>query len=80
MNPVVWLAVGGGARRITRSDAQQGLFLHAVGGVIGAALAVWLLSPQVGIGEPSLGALLVSLAGAVIVPTLVNLFRRGTPR
>lgn len=55
------------------------------GGVIGAALGVWLLSPLIGLGTISqgvcsLGALLVSPAGANILPAVINLFRRGTPR
>ena len=54
-------------------------------GIIGAALAGWLVSPLLGIPTInqdtfSFGALVVSLIGAVILLAIVNLFRRGTVR
>ena len=89
INFIVWLIVGGIvgwlASLIMRTDAQQGIVLNVVVGIIGAALAGWLLSPLVGVGsinqgDFSLGALGVSLLGAVILLAIVNLVRRGTPR
>jgi uncharacterized membrane protein YeaQ/YmgE (transglycosylase-associated protein family) len=90
INLIVWLIVGGVigwvASLIMRTDAQQGIFLNVVVGIIGAALAGWLISPMVGIPTInqdtfSLGALLISLLGAVILLAIVNLiFRRGTVR
>lgn len=89
INFVIWLIVGGVigwvASLIMRTDAQQGLILNVVVGIIGAALAGWLISPLVGIpsinqGAFSIGALVVSLVGAVVLLAVVNLFRRGTPR
>ena len=55
------------------------------GGFIGAALAGFLLSPLLGTptinsGDFSVGALLISLLGAVILLAIVNLFRRGRAR
>jgi uncharacterized membrane protein YeaQ/YmgE (transglycosylase-associated protein family) len=55
-----------------RTDAQQGVFLNIVVGIIGAALAGFLLSPPLGIptinsGNFSISALLISLLGAVIL-------------
>ncbi|MGE5386647.1 MAG: GlsB/YeaQ/YmgE family stress response membrane protein [Betaproteobacteria bacterium] len=90
MNLIVWLIVGGiigwVASLIMRTDAQQGIFLNVVVGIIGAALAGWLISPLVGVptinqDSFSIGALLISLVGAVILLAIVNLlFRRGTVR
>ncbi len=89
VNLIVWLVIGGVvgwiASMIMRTDAQQGLFLNVVVGIIGAALAGWLLSPIFGVGsinqgDFSLGGLVVSLLGAVILLAIVNLVRRGSPR
>lgn len=89
VNLIVWLVLGGVvgwiASMIMRTDAQQGLFLNVIVGIIGAALAGWLLSPMFGVGsinqgDFSLGGLVVSLLGAVILLAIVNLVRRGSPR
>jgi uncharacterized membrane protein YeaQ/YmgE (transglycosylase-associated protein family) len=70
---------------IMRTDAQQGMFLNIVVGIVGALLGGWLLAPLFGTGtinqnDFSISSLLVSLLGAVILLAIVNLFRRGTPR
>lgn len=89
MNFVIWLVVGGVigwiASLIMKTDAQQGLFLNVVVGIVGALLGGWLLSPLIGggtvnEGDFSLSGLLVSLAGAIILLFLVNLIRRRSPR
>lgn len=89
INLIVWLIVGGiigwVASMIMRTDASQGLFLNIVVGIVGAALAGWLISPLLGVPTInqdtfSIGSLLVSLVGAVILLAIVNLFRRGSPR
>lgn len=89
INLIVWLIVGGiigwVASMIMRTDGQQGMFLNVVVGIVGAALGGWLISPLLGLpsineGSFSIGALLVSLIGAVILLAIVNLFRRGSAR
>jgi uncharacterized membrane protein YeaQ/YmgE (transglycosylase-associated protein family) len=89
INFIIWLIVGGVigwiASLIMRTDAQQGAFLNVVVGIVGAALAGWLISPLLGIPTInqdafSFGALVVSLIGAVILLAIVNLFRRRTVR
>ena len=89
MNFILWLIIGGilgwVASLIMHTDAQQGIFLNIVVGVIGAMVAGFLLTPLFGIGtinqnNLSLPALLVSLLGSVILLAIVNLFRRGTVR
>jgi uncharacterized membrane protein YeaQ/YmgE (transglycosylase-associated protein family) len=89
MSLIIWLVVGGVigwiASLIMKTDAQQGLFLNVVVGIVGALLGGWLLSPLVGAGtlnqgDFSLAGLLVSLAGAIILLFIVNLIRRRSPR
>jgi len=89
MNFIVWLILGGIlgwiASIMMRTDAQQGIFLNIVVGIIGAMVAGFLLTPLFGIGTInqdnfSLPALFVSLLGAIILLAIVNLFRRGTVR
>jgi uncharacterized membrane protein YeaQ/YmgE (transglycosylase-associated protein family) len=88
INFILWLVVGGIvgwlASLIMRTDAQQGLVLNIVVGIVGALLAGWILSPLLGIGTIndgfSIGSFIVSLIGAVILLAIVNLFRRGSVR
>lgn len=89
MNFLIWIVVGGLlgwiASMIMKTDAQQGMFLNIVVGIVGALLGGWLLAPLFGTGtinqnDFSITSLLVSLLGAVILLAVVNLFRRGTPR
>ena len=89
MNFILWIIIGGIlgwiASIIMRTNAQQGLFLNILVGIIGALVAGFVLTPLFGIGTInqnnfSLPALLVSLLGAIILLAIVNLFRRGTVR
>lgn len=89
INFIIWIILGGLlgwiASMIMRTDAQQGLFLNIVVGIIGAFLAGLVLSPLFGIATInqnnfSLPGLLISLLGAVVLLGLVNFFRRGTVR
>jgi len=89
MNLIIWLIVGGIigwlASLVMKTDAQQGVLLNVVVGVIGAMLGGWLLSPLLGAGtvnqgDFSLMGLLVSFGGAIILLVVVNLFRRGAAR
>ena len=89
MNFIIWLVVGGIvgwlASLIMKTDAQQGIILNVVVGIVGAMIGGWVISPFVGAGtvnqgDFSLGGLFVSLVGAVILLGVVNLFRRGKVR
>lgn len=89
MNFLFWLIMGGIigwlASIVMKTDGQQGLFLNVVVGIVGAMLGGWLISPMVGMGTInqnnfSLGALLVSFVGAVILLAIVNLVRRKSVR
>lgn len=89
MNLVIWLVVGGligwVASLIMRTDAQQGIVLNVVVGIVGALVGGWVISPLIGVAtinqsDFSLAGLLVSLGGAVILLAIVNLIRRGRVR
>ena len=89
MNFIIWLVVGGligwVASMIMKTNAQQGMFLNVVVGIVGSMLGGWLISPLLGAGtinqsDFSLRGLVVSLIGAVILLAIVNLFRRGKVR
>jgi uncharacterized membrane protein YeaQ/YmgE (transglycosylase-associated protein family) len=89
INLILILIVGGLigwiASIVMRTNAQQGVLLNIVVGIIGALLAGFLLAPLFGTGnitqgDFSLPALLVSLLGSVILLAIVNLFRRGAVR
>jgi uncharacterized membrane protein YeaQ/YmgE (transglycosylase-associated protein family) len=89
MNFIIWIVIGGIlgwiASMIMKTDAQQGMLMNIIVGIIGALLGGWLLAPLFGTGtinqsDFSIGSLLVSLLGAVILLAIVNLLRRGTPR
>lgn len=67
------------------TDAQQGIVLNIIVGIVGAFLGGLLISPLVGVPTInqdafSMGALLVSLLGAIILLAIVNFFRRGQAR
>ena len=89
MNFILWIIVGGIigwiASIIMRTNAQQGLLLNILVGIIGALLAGFLLTPLFGVGTInqsnfSLPSLFLSLLGAVILLAVVNLVRRGRVR
>ena len=88
MGILVWLIVGGVcgwlASIVMRTDAQQGILLNVVVGIVGALLAGFVVSPMLGIGTInqgiSIATFLVSLVGAIILLAIVNLFRRGRVR
>jgi uncharacterized membrane protein YeaQ/YmgE (transglycosylase-associated protein family) len=85
---IVWLIVGGIvgwlASLIMRTDAQQGIILNVVVGIIGALIGGWLIGPLLGSGSINEGfsimSVVVSLIGAIILLAIVNLFRRGRAR
>jgi uncharacterized membrane protein YeaQ/YmgE (transglycosylase-associated protein family) len=88
MGFLVWLIVGGIvgwlASMVMRTDGQQGMLLNVVVGIVGAFLGGLVISPLVGVGTIndgiSIGSVIVSLIGAIILLAIVNLFRRGRVR
>lgn len=89
MNFLIWIVVGGIigwlASMVMRTNAQQGMFLNVVVGIVGAMLGGWLIAPLLGQGtintnDFSIGGLVVSFIGALILLAIVNLVRRGSAR
>ena len=83
MGIIIWLIVGGIvgwlASLIMRRDAQQGILLNIIVGIVGAVLAGWIFGG--GINEAiTIRTFLLSLIGAVILLAIVNLFTRGRVR
>jgi uncharacterized membrane protein YeaQ/YmgE (transglycosylase-associated protein family) len=85
MNLIIWLVVGGVigwlASIVMKTDAQQGMLLNVVVGIVGALIAGFLIAPMFGTGtintsDFSLSGLVVSFVGAVVLLAIVNLFRR----
>lgn len=89
MNFIIWIVIGGVlgwlASLVMKTDAQQGVLLNVVVGIVGALLGGWLLSPLFGTGtintdDFSVLSLGVSFLGAVILLAIVNLVFRGRVR
>ena len=89
MNIIIWLIVGGIigwiASMIMRTDAQQGMILNVIVGIVGSVIGGWLIAPLLGSAtvnqnDFSIMGLVASLIGAVILLAIVNLFRRGRVR
>ncbi len=89
MNIIIMLVVGGVlgwlASKVMRTDAQQGIVLNVVVGIVGALLAGFLITPLIGGAPITSGAfdvmsLISSFLGAVVLLAIVNLFRRGSVR
>ncbi|WP_076072020.1 GlsB/YeaQ/YmgE family stress response membrane protein [Sphingomonas montana] len=85
MGLIMWLIVGGVigwlASIIMRTDAQQGILLNIVVGIVGAFIGGLIISGgSINNAGLDLRTFLVSLVGAVILLAIVNLFRRGRVR
>ena len=89
MGLIILLVVGGVigwlASMVMRTDAQQGIILNVVVGIVGALIAGFLITPLIG-GAPitsgrfDVMSLVASFLGAVVLLAIVNLFRRGSVR
>jgi uncharacterized membrane protein YeaQ/YmgE (transglycosylase-associated protein family) len=81
---LVWLVVGGVvgwlASIVMRTDAQQGIFLNIIVGIVGAFIGGVLFGGSINGGAITIGTFLVSLVGAIILLAIVNLVRRGAVR
>ncbi len=85
MNLIIWLVVGGVigwiASMIMRTDAQQGIFLNIVVGIVGAFIGGQIINGgSINNAGLTIQSFLVSLVGAVILLAIVNLVRRGSVR
>lgn len=85
INLLIWLIVGGVigwlASMIMRTDAQQGIFLNIIVGIIGAFIGGLIVSGgSINNAPLNITSFLVSLVGAVLLLAIVNLVRRGRVR
>jgi uncharacterized membrane protein YeaQ/YmgE (transglycosylase-associated protein family) len=85
INLIIWLVVGAAigwiASMVMRTNAQQGVILNIVVGVIGAIIGGFLFgSSTINQNVFNVNALLVSLVGAVVLLAIVNLVQRGRVR
>ena len=89
MNFIGWIIVGGLlgwiASKVMNTDAQQGIFLNVIVGIVGAFLGGLGIAPLLGPGtindgDFSLGSLGVSFLGAVVLLAIANLVFRGRAR
>lgn len=88
MNIIIWLVLGGLvgwiASLIMGTNAQQGIILNVVVGIVGAVIGGWLIGPMLGAGSINDGitvmSFIVSLIGAVILLAILSLFQRVSTR
>lgn len=84
MGIIVWLIVGGIigwlASILMRTDAQQGILLNIIVGIVGAFIGGLIFTGGSINQGLTLYSFLVSLLGAVVLLAIVNLFRRGAVR
>ena len=85
MSFILWIIIGGligwVASMIMGTNDTQGKILNIVVGIVGAFLSGLLLAPLLGTGtinqgDFSIGSLLVSLVGAVVLLWIVGMVRR----
>ncbi len=88
MGIIIWLVMGGVvgwiASMIMGTEAQQGIMLNVVVGIVGAMIGGWLIGPMLGAGSINEGitfmSFIVSLLGAVILLAVLSLFQRMRTR
>lgn len=84
MGLIIWLVVGGVvgwlASIVMRTDAQQGIILNIVVGIVGAFLAGLVIGGGSINQDINLMSFLWSLIGAIVLLGVVNLVRRGKVR
>ncbi len=85
MGIILWLIIGGVigwiASMIMRTDAQQGIFLNIIVGIVGAFIGGLILSGgSINSAPLTLTSFIVSLLGSIVLLAIVNLVRRGSVR
>jgi len=85
MGLILWLVIGGIvgwlASILMRTDAQQGIVLNVVVGIVGAFIGGLIFTGgSINSSGLSLYTFLTSLVGAIVLLAIVNLVRRGAVR
>ena len=83
MHIIIWLIIGGIvgwlASLVMRTDAQQGILLNIVVGIVGAFIAGLIFGGSIN-DVITVWTFITSLIGAIILLAIVNLIRRGSVR
>ena len=83
MGFIIWLVVGGIVgwldSMVMRTDAQQGIILNVVVGIVGSVIASFIFGGGINEGITVM-TFIYSLIGAIILLAIVNLVRRGSMR
>ncbi len=84
MGLIIWLVIGGIvgwlASLIMRTDAQQGVLINIVVGIVGAFIGGLIFNGGTINQVISISSVIISLVGAIILLAIVNLLRRGVAR
>lgn len=89
INFIIWIVMGAIigwlASMIMRTNAQQGLLLDIIVGIVGSFIGGWLarlfgVATSADLNEFNIMSLLFALLGAIVLLAIVNLFRRGSVR
>ncbi|MBP9855900.1 MAG: GlsB/YeaQ/YmgE family stress response membrane protein [Candidatus Pacebacteria bacterium] len=81
MGIILWIIFGGLvgwiASMLMKTDAEQGVFLNIVVGVIGAVVGGWIMSivGETGVTGFNLYSFVVALIGAVVLIGIVRMLR-----
>ena len=82
MGIILWIIFGGlvgwVASLIMKTDAQQGIMLNIIVGIIGAVIGGWLMSffGQGAVNGFNFYSFLVALLGAIVLIAIVKALRR----
>jgi uncharacterized membrane protein YeaQ/YmgE (transglycosylase-associated protein family) len=82
MGIILWIIFGGlvgwVASLIMKTDAQQGVLVNIIVGIVGAVIGGWLMSMlgEGGVGGFNLYSFLVALLGACVLIAVVKMVRR----
>ncbi|KKT87076.1 MAG: Transglycosylase-associated protein [Microgenomates group bacterium GW2011_GWA1_Microgenomates_45_10] len=82
MNILVWIVFGGlvgwVASLVMKTDAQQGILMNVIVGMVGAFMGGWLMNTVGGggVGGFNLYSFLVALLGACVFIAILKMVRR----
>lgn len=82
MGIILWIIFGGlvgwVASLIMKTDAQQGIFLNIIVGIVGAILGGWIMSAlgYGGVGGFNIYSFLVALLGAIVLIAILKAVRK----